>query len=385
MKEHKRNIFPGSNTPYGFHSYYNYILEQNKAEKIFCLKGGPGTGKSTMMKEIGESFEAEGEAVDYLWCSSDPDSLDGIILKGRNTAIVDGTAPHVVEPKNPGAVDRIVDLGSCWNESILRLNRDRIMECNEETGAYFKLAYGYLRCAGEYYRFISGITEDLVTDSHMKDVSMQLNLALDNIPCIKRAESKIKNDCALGREHIAGSEKRFFADAITPLGIKSGLDSLIDNIGRLIILKAPACFDTGKFIKSASERIRNAGFDIELSYCPMEPEKRPEHVISQAADVAVITENEYHSVSAEYKHSRKTRVIEIKMNQEGKKISDDMMVDLRVRMLENINKAVQMLAEAKKHHDELEDYYIPAMDFDKVQKIKCEIVNGIKFGDNIRK
>ena len=107
MKGHKRNIFPGGNTPYGFHSYYNYIMPQNKAEKIFCLKGGPGTGKSTIMKEIGEYFIDNGEDVDFLWCSSDPDSLDGVVIKSRNVAVVDGTAPHIVDPENPGAVDRM--------------------------------------------------------------------------------------------------------------------------------------------------------------------------------------------------------------------------------------------------------------------------------------
>lgn len=40
MKGHIRNIFPGGNTPQGFYSYYNDILPQRKAEKIFCIKGG---------------------------------------------------------------------------------------------------------------------------------------------------------------------------------------------------------------------------------------------------------------------------------------------------------------------------------------------------------
>ena len=98
----------------------------------------------------------------------------------------------------------------------------------------------------------------------------------------------------------------------------------------------------------------------------MEPLTHPEHVISQNADVAVITENEYHSLPSGCVHSRKTRVIEIMTDDSVKKISDDMMIDLRVRMLENINKAVKMLSDAKAHHDELEGYYIPAMDFSKV-------------------
>ena len=83
MKGHIRNIYPGGNTPEGFYSYYNYILPQRKAEKIFCLKGGPGVGKSTFMKEIGKYFSEKGEDVDLLWCSSDADSLDGVVLKSR--------------------------------------------------------------------------------------------------------------------------------------------------------------------------------------------------------------------------------------------------------------------------------------------------------------
>ena len=110
MKGHIRNIYPGGNTPEGFYSYYNYILPQRKAEKIFCLKGGPGVGKSTFMKEIGKYFSEKGEDVDLLWCSSDADSLDGVVLKSRRAALVDGTKPHIVDPVNPAAVDKIVDL-----------------------------------------------------------------------------------------------------------------------------------------------------------------------------------------------------------------------------------------------------------------------------------
>ena len=94
MKGDQRNIYPGGNTPRGFYSYYNYILPQRKAEKIYCIKGGPGSGKSTLMKKTGEYFLEKGEDVDYLWCSSDPDSLDGILLPDRGVAVIDGTAPQ---------------------------------------------------------------------------------------------------------------------------------------------------------------------------------------------------------------------------------------------------------------------------------------------------
>ncbi|WP_206459271.1 hypothetical protein [Anaerovorax sp. IOR16] len=50
MAGKQRHMFPGNNTPEGFFSYYQYILSQKEADKIFCIKGGPGVGKSTFMK-----------------------------------------------------------------------------------------------------------------------------------------------------------------------------------------------------------------------------------------------------------------------------------------------------------------------------------------------
>ena len=73
-----RHYFPGNNTPRGFFSYYNDILGQREANRIICLKGGPGTGKSTFLRRIGMHLEKERVSVDYLHCSADENSLDGI-------------------------------------------------------------------------------------------------------------------------------------------------------------------------------------------------------------------------------------------------------------------------------------------------------------------
>ena len=64
---------------------------------------------------IGQTMEQAGAAVEYLWCSGDPDSLDGVVLPELRCAIADGTSPHVLEPKYPAAVDRYVDLGRFYD------------------------------------------------------------------------------------------------------------------------------------------------------------------------------------------------------------------------------------------------------------------------------
>lgn len=96
MRGKERHIFPGSNTPKGFFSYYDYILDQREANRIICIKGGPGVGKSTFMKMTADELLDKGYDVDLLHCSSDNNSLDGIKIVDLKIALVDGTAPQGV-------------------------------------------------------------------------------------------------------------------------------------------------------------------------------------------------------------------------------------------------------------------------------------------------
>ena len=83
--EAKVCFYLGANSPTGFYSLYDQLLEPEQAETIYILKGGPGCGKSSLMRRA---------SVEYIACSGDPDSLDAVVFPALNTAIVDGTAPH---------------------------------------------------------------------------------------------------------------------------------------------------------------------------------------------------------------------------------------------------------------------------------------------------
>mgnify|MGYP000390105215 CR=1 FL=1 len=88
-----RHMFPGNNTSQGFFSYFASILPQARAERIYCLKGGPGVGKSTFLKRIGKRMAQEGFDLEYLHCASDPNSLDALVIPALGVALIDGTAP----------------------------------------------------------------------------------------------------------------------------------------------------------------------------------------------------------------------------------------------------------------------------------------------------
>ena len=163
----ERHYFPGNNTPQGFFSYYGNILGQREARRIYCIKGGPGTGKSTLIRKIGETFAAMGEDVDFLHCSADENSLDGIVLHGKKVAVIDGTSPHMTDPKCPGAVDKIINLGEFWSEEGIAANKAEILDFNEETSKWYRICYNYLNAARSVCRSLEEVYNDAAENSEI--------------------------------------------------------------------------------------------------------------------------------------------------------------------------------------------------------------------------
>ena len=92
--EPRVQFYLGANAPSGFYSLYDQLIDPDQAQDVMILKGGPGCGKSSLMRKVGAAMEEQGLAVECIQCSGDPDSLDAVVIPALATAIVDGTAPH---------------------------------------------------------------------------------------------------------------------------------------------------------------------------------------------------------------------------------------------------------------------------------------------------
>ena len=88
--------FLGANTPSGFYSLYHELSDPDKFKRVYVIKSGPGSGKSTLMRRVGRHARAAGYDVEEILCSGDPDSLDAVIVPALGAAVVDGTSPHVI-------------------------------------------------------------------------------------------------------------------------------------------------------------------------------------------------------------------------------------------------------------------------------------------------
>ncbi|MBE6600733.1 MAG: hypothetical protein E7640_06025 [Ruminococcaceae bacterium] len=142
----KEKYFAASNSRRGFVSYYDDAF--GGTERVYIIKGGPGTGKSYFMKKIAEAAEGARLSVVYIYCSSDPESLDGIVID-RRIAILDGTAPHAVEATLPGAREELIDLGSFFYGNGLSARCSEIAELAKKKGEAYRRAYDCLSAAGQ--------------------------------------------------------------------------------------------------------------------------------------------------------------------------------------------------------------------------------------------
>lgn len=161
----EKHFYLGSaNTCYGFKNCFDNICPNGFT---YILKGGPGTGKSTFMRKIGEYFEKKGEEVEYFHCSSDIESLDGVRIVDRNVAIVDGTAPHVTEAKIPAVTEKIVDLGEFIGKEV-KNHKMHIEQLLKKKKLCFDIAYDYLKSAGDLFQIEKKTSEKYDFDRELK-------------------------------------------------------------------------------------------------------------------------------------------------------------------------------------------------------------------------
>jgi hypothetical protein len=346
-----KEVFPGGNTSLGFYSYYDYIIAPDTC-RIMVIKGGPGTGKSSLMRKIATQLGELGFDAELHHCSSDNNSLDGVVFPQIGVAMIDGTSPHIVDPKNPGAVDEIIHLGDYWDEAGIRRHKAEIIEVNREVGRSFQSAYRFLQAA-------KVVHDDLESQTGEGFHRGEVNL---------KATTLIKQICgALPVARHPGFLRNLFASAITPDGFKNFLPTLINAVERVYLLKGVAGSGKATLLAKIAAAVLERGYDCEGYYCAFDPVKL-EHLVVPDLKVALTTAVEPHVAEPDLE---KTVTINLDDCLDGAVIRkhEAAIRDNQQIIASLFAKAVDHLRQAKVAHDAMEQYYIPNMDFDAITKL----------------
>ena len=246
----KECYFAAANGYSGFRSYFGEVFRSDEFAKIYVLKGGPGTGKSSFMKKAENLFFEKGYKTEAIFCSSDPYSLDGVIVSGENSrvAILDGTSPHERDAVIPGAVDELINLGEFWDARWLSSERDKIIELNREKSAAYKTAYSYLGIAGSIKNkqeklisrhidraSLNSLKEKLLTELREQPIGKMRrrlissfgkygNYRLDTVECCSDKHFSVVGDEEVTREFLTLLSAELSACGVAHTVLPSALD-----------------------------------------------------------------------------------------------------------------------------------------------------------------
>lgn len=358
-----RRLFPGNNTAYGFYSFYDQIVAPD-ANHIFVIKGGPGVGKSTFMRTIGQALVDLGFDIEQHCCSSDAGSLDGIYVPSIDVALIDGTSPHVVDPKNPGAVDEIVHLGDYWDEEGIRGKKDEILAYNREIARLFRRAYACLSAAKTFRDQI----EQCYRDSGAVD---DLALARNARAITARILARRQDD---GEPQRKGRVRHLFATAISPTGPLNYLPDTAQCAQLRIILRGGPGLGEDDVLRHVVDELSAAGIDCEALHCPLDP-KRIEHVYVPTLGALVMTSSEPHPIAV----GPEDETIDL-----GAAVAHAALAPYRDEIVEDsclyhdaFNVAIETIGRAKALHDRMEACYVPYMDFGRINSRRAAVLERI--------
>ncbi|WP_405112914.1 PRK06851 family protein [Paenibacillus sp. FSL K6-1217] len=346
--------FAGGNTALGFYSLFESNLQGLR--RIFILKGGPGTGKSSLMKAISTEWAERGYDIELIHCSSDKESIDGVIIPVLGAGIVDGTAPHVIEPKAPGAIEEYVNLGEAWDSAALIGQREIIEEINRKVaGAY----------AAAYSKFAEALN---IHDKWEKIYFGHMDFSKADQLTARMLEQ------LFGEAHLQRSAnvKHRFLGAATPAGAVDFVPNLTEGLLRRFFLKGRAGTGKSTMLKKIASEAEKRGFDTEIYHCGFDP-RSLDMVIVRELDFAVFDSTSPH----EYDPEREGDVIIDTYEAVVAPGTDERLAgpleEVSAQYKATMKEAIAALAEAKVHRDELEKIYIAAMDFSVVDAARNRI------------
>ncbi len=312
--------------------------------QLLILKGGPGSGKSTLMKRVAEYALKNGHVVETVPCASDVRSFDAVIDKTANFAMIDGTAPHTEDPGIPGAKHHIMYTGDLWDTDKLKKKTEEIEFYSNLTTQFHEESRAYIKAAGALLRENIRISSKYILDG-AKEFAFELMTSLKDGDEYKESKRLLTA--------VTADKISFFKDTVNLLADEVYI--IEDEWGGA----SNEIFETVKTLA----RLKN--MEIIVCPCSVMPDKT-DHIIFPGAGVALTKKNRFFGCE-----EGRTINADAFYRKGINKASSEKRCQDAERLL---GRASGFIRAAKKTHDSLEKFYIAAMNFDHMDGLFEKIV-----------
>lgn len=344
MNDFNLKYFLAANSCEGFTSAFTGCYDAKKGWRAYIIKGGPGTGKSSFMKYLAAKADEKNIKLELCPCSSDPDSLDALILPDKKIIILDGTAPHTVDPVYPGICEEILNFGSFWNKKALADNAENIIKLTDKNKALHRAASRYIQAAGQIMTDNLKIADAGTAKEKVDSFALQL--------CKKYIPKK----------GGSSSEQVRYLCGTTPKGIVSFANTALAATENHIIIEDRYGIVADSIMQIIRSYALSHGYDIITIKNAFLPTRLIDHIIIPELSLSFLREYEFQHFVSDNRRIHARRFMSAKnLGKSRERIRFN-----KKAIHELLLGAVTVLNEAKAVHDKLEDYYISAMNFDEL-------------------
>lgn len=358
MQQPEACFFLGANTPTGFVGYMPESYQPEEGWRVYIIKSGPGSGKSTFMRRVWEDVCATDNAIEaeFLYCSSDPHSLDGVRFPDLKIALYDGTAPHVLEPRYWGACEVVVDLCSCADNERLFQNATEIRYATDTCAEQHRRCRQYLAAGAALLESNCRIAARCTDEDKVRRTARRL-AARECSPTGNR-----------------GREDRRFLSAVTPDGILTLYSTLQALCPRVYVIEDEYGAAGNLLLQEVRRAALENGHHVISCACPLAPSDKLEHILLPERGVGFTLSNPWHRADFPvYRRIHASRFTdEEALQQKRQRLSFN-----RRATRELLSEAVACAFEAKAVHDTMEAFSVSAMDFAAVDRLRQRVTEEI--------
>ena len=244
-----RYVFTSSNTCDGFHSFIPDLVKP--LQRVYILKGAPGSGKATFIRMLGEALAERGYEVDFWLSAADPLNPEGLYLPRLDLAVINGSLGLGVDPHYPGATGEVIGLEQYQDRESLRHYGSEIISLIDRLEAERAKVEVILKQAAEARGDIHRIVSQRLQPEKIRHLADKL-------------------EADLFQEGPA--ERHFYASSFSAEGTINYVDDISRSCQRRYILKGRPGSGQSIIMTEIAERGRRRGWYLEYYHSGLERE-----------------------------------------------------------------------------------------------------------------
>ncbi|RXI97858.1 hypothetical protein DS745_15975 [Anaerobacillus alkaliphilus] len=351
-----KHYFLDGNTSKGYVTLVDQLV--NSINNIHVVKGNLGNEKTALFQSIGDKYEQQGLAVQFLHNPSNEENLDGVIIPEKSLAVLDGSGKNGLEAKYSNFIKGVYDLDAALDKVKLLINKNTIINMNKDIQQLHEEAYAKFAKGKEIHE----------TKEELYIAAMDFDKANK---VIAQLAANLFHDVTVPQE--SPIVKELFFGAATPNGAVNYIDNITSDIDKRYIIKGRSGSGKSTLMRRIGKYAENVGLSVQYFPCGLDPNSL-DMIIIPTLSVAILDGTAPHVIDPTRAKDEVIDMFELCMDQSVDSKYQEEFEQLQVAYKQEMKVGTKLLQEAKNARNDLEQLYRDAVNQDELSEIINRII-----------